>query len=72
MANIPIKINRRIEENLKNIQKKLIKAKELDVSEAQTISAVVKPVLTDLLGYDEFEDITDQYAVRGTYCDLAY
>ena len=71
MAAIPARVSKRIEENLKNIQKKLARAKELDVSEAQTISAVVKPVLTDILGYDEFEDITDQYVVRGTFCDLA-
>lgn len=71
MAAIPAKISKRIEENLKNIQKKLLKAKELDVSEAQTISAVIKPVLTEILGYDEFEDITDQFVVKGTYCDLA-
>lgn len=71
MATIPAKVNKRIEDNLKDIQKKLIKAKELDISEAQTVSAIIKPVLTEILGYDEFEDITDQFAVRGTFCDLA-
>lgn len=43
---------------------------ELDISEAQTVSGVIKPFLTDLLGYDEFEDLTDQFCVRGTYCDI--
>lgn len=71
MANIPAKIENRIKCNLKNIQKKAEKALSCDVSEAQTVSAVVKPFLTDILGYDEFEDLTDQYVVRGTFCDIA-
>ncbi|MDR1168959.1 MAG: type I restriction enzyme HsdR N-terminal domain-containing protein [Heliobacteriaceae bacterium] len=34
------------------------------------MSGVVKPFLTEILGYDEFEDLTDEFAVRGTYCDI--
>mgnify|MGYP002543927032 CR=1 FL=1 len=71
MVNIPVRIENRIVSNIKNIQSKAKKAKELDVSEAQTISAVIKPFLTEVLGYDEFDDLTDQFVVRGTYCDLA-
>lgn len=70
MANIPKKVFERISSKLKEIQKKSKKATELDISEAQTVSSVIKPFLTDLLGYDEFEDLTDQYCVRGTFCDI--
>lgn len=70
MANIPKKVYERISSKLKEIQKKSKKAMELDISEAQTVSGVIKPFLTDLLGYDEFEDLTDQYCVRGTFCDI--
>ena len=71
MAAIPNKIVARIISNIKNIQRRIEKAKERDISESQTISGVVKPFLIDILGYDEFEDLTDQYCVKGTFCDLA-
>jgi len=70
MANIPKKVSDRICSKLKEIQKRAKKAVELDVSEAQTISSVVKPFLIEVLGYDEFEDLTDQFVVRGTFCDI--
>jgi hypothetical protein len=28
-------------------------------------------MLQDIFGYDKYTDITSEYAIRGTYCDLA-
>jgi predicted type IV restriction endonuclease len=32
---------------------------------------VITDVLQDVFGYDKYADITSEYAIRGTYCDLA-
>lgn len=41
-----------------------------DVSEADTVT-LVKEVLSQVLGYDKFTELTGQYQVRGQFCDLA-
>ncbi len=70
MGNIPKRVYDRLSSNLKDIQRRARKAVELDVSESQTVSSVVKPFLINLLGYDEFEDLTDEFSVKGTFCDI--
>ncbi|HYN82233.1 MAG TPA: hypothetical protein VES88_12075 [Gemmatimonadaceae bacterium] len=34
-------------------------------------SVIVKDMLSDILGYDKYEDITTEVAIRSTFCDLA-
>lgn len=41
-----------------------------DVSEADTVT-VVNDMLSDVCGYDKYLHVTSQYAIRGTYVDLA-
>lgn len=41
-----------------------------DVSEADTVT-VVNDMLSDICGYDKYLHVTSQYAIRGTYVDLA-
>jgi hypothetical protein len=41
-----------------------------DVSEADTVT-VINDMLADICGYDKYLHITSQYAIRGTYVDLA-
>lgn len=41
-----------------------------DVSEADTVT-LVKDLLSEVLGYDKYADVTAEFAIRGTYCDLA-
>jgi len=40
------------------------------VSEADTVT-LVKDVLSEILGYDKYAELTSDHCIRGTYCDLA-
>ena len=70
MLNIPAKVNERISKNIKKYQKIITQAKSNDVNEADTVT-IVKDILSEVLGYDKFTEITSEYAVKRTYCDIA-
>jgi hypothetical protein len=55
---------------LRRYQKILESAKRRDVNESDT-SVIINDMLTDVLGYDKYNDITTEFAVRSTFCDLA-
>lgn len=67
---IPKKIDDRIKAGLKKYQPVLANAKLRDVGEADTVT-IIKDMLSDVFGYDKYSEITSEYAIRGTYCDLA-
>jgi hypothetical protein len=67
---IPKKIDDRIKVGLKKYQSVLANAKLRDVGEADTVT-IIKDMLSDVFGYDKYSEITSEYAIRGTYCDLA-
>jgi predicted type IV restriction endonuclease len=52
-----------VEAALADVQKR-------DVSEADTVT-VINDMLADICGYNKYLHITSQYAIRGTYVDLA-
>jgi hypothetical protein len=70
MAKIPSKIESRIKEALRRYQPVVENAKARDVGEADT-STLVKDILADLLGYDKYSEITAEFQIKSTYCDLA-
>ena len=70
MAIIPQKVQSRITEGLKKFQPIVESAKIRDVSESDTV-VMLTGILSDILGYDKYLDITTELAIRGTYCDLA-
>jgi len=70
MPNIPTKIEARLKEALKRFQPIIEQAKTRDVGEADT-STLVKDILAELFGYDKYAEITAEYQIKGTYCDLA-
>lgn len=70
MAIIPQKIQNRISEGLKRFQPIVESAKIRDVSESDTV-VMLTGILSEILGYDKYVDITTEFAIRGTYCDLA-
>ena len=70
MANIPSKIETRFKESLKRFQPVVEQAKARDIGEADT-STLVKDILAELLGYDKYSEITADYQIKSTYCDLA-
>lgn len=45
-------------------------AKDRDVNESDTV-AIIKDILTEVFGYDKYLEITSEFSVRGTYCDIA-
>ncbi|MDD5088741.1 MAG: type I restriction enzyme HsdR N-terminal domain-containing protein [bacterium] len=70
MAGIPQKIVDRYKATIPKFQKVLTEARNRDLNEADTVT-IVKDVLADVFGYDKYTEITGEYAIRGTFCDLA-
>jgi predicted type IV restriction endonuclease len=68
--NIPAKFSKRVNENLKKYQGVITQIKKKDANESDTVT-VITDILQDIFGYDKYSDITSEYAIRGTYCDLA-
>jgi len=67
---VPKKVADRIGTGLKRLVPIIEQQRARDVSEADTVT-LVKDVLSEILGYDKYADLTGEYAIRGTYCDLA-
>lgn len=70
MASIPKKIAERLVAGIKRFQLILAAAKARDVGETDTVT-IVKDMLADVFGYDKYSELTSEFAIRGTYCDLA-
>lgn len=67
---IPPKVSERLSVVLKRFQPILSSARARDVNESDTVT-IVTDLLAELYGYDKYTEITKEYAIRGTYCDLA-
>ncbi len=70
MAAIPKKVQERLIAGIKKYQPILAAAKARDVGEADTVT-IIKDMLAEVFGYDKYSEVTSEYAIRGTYCDLA-
>lgn len=70
MPTVPARVADRIKSGLKKLRPVLLSAKERDVNESDT-AHIVANLLSDLLGFDRFLEITSEYAIRSTFCDLA-
>lgn len=67
---IPSRVRERIITGLKRLQPIVAQQRARDVSEADTVT-VVKDLLSEVLGYDKYAELTSEHCIRGTYCDLA-
>lgn len=67
---IPKKVADRIAVGLKRFKPVLEAAKDRDVNESDT-SMIVTDMLAEVFGFDKYAEVTREYAIRGTYCDLA-
>ncbi len=67
---IPQKVDRRILEGIQRYKPVIVQAKARDVNEADTVT-IVKGQLAEIFGWDPFFDVTAEYAIKCTYCDLA-
>lgn len=70
MAAIPKRAEERIRAGIKTFAKVIEGAKARDVNESDTVTIVVD-MLSTICGYDKYAEITSEYVIRGTYCDLA-
>jgi len=70
MAKITDKIEKRFKTELKKYQNVLAAAKVRDINESDTVT-IIKDMLSDVFGYDKYSDITTEYAIKNSYCDLA-
>ena len=67
---VPKRVADRLRRCVGKFQQVLQLARDRDVNESDTV-AIVKDMLAEVFGYDKYIDITSEFAVRGTYCDLA-
>lgn len=70
MPKLPQKIIDRLASGLKRFQPILAAARARDMNESDTV-VIVADMLQDIFGYDKYSEITSEFAIRGTYCDLA-
>ncbi len=67
---IPKRVESRIKSGLKKFSPIIEDARNTDRSEEDTVS-IVRDMLGEIMGYDKYADITGEYQIRGTFCDLA-
>src|SRR3954467_9678259 len=67
---IPKRALDRITTQLKRYQAIIADAKSRDISESDTVN-IVRDMLGDLFGYNKFIEVTSEFAIRGTFVDLA-
>lgn len=66
----PAKVAERIVASLKRFQPILSSAKARDVNEADTV-VIVTDLLSEVLGYDKYSEVTREHSIKSTFCDLA-
>lgn len=67
---LPKKIEARLQAGLKRFQPILASAKARDINEADTVT-LVADLLAEIWGYDKYSEVTQEFAIRSTFCDLA-
>ena len=70
MNKIPKKTSERLASGLKHFQKIVATAKNQDVNESDTATILID-IFHEVFGYDKYFQITSEFAIHGTYCDLA-
>lgn len=70
MSNIPAVVSKRLIASVPKFKKILISAREKDVNESDTVT-IITDMLDEIFGFDKYSEITREYAIQGTYCDLA-
>lgn len=70
MATIPKRVSERLTKQTRKFQKVLKSALARDVNESDTV-AIITDMLSIVFGYEKYSEITSEFSIRGTYCDLA-
>jgi predicted type IV restriction endonuclease len=66
----PKRVADRIERSIAKFQPVLRDARDRDVNESDT-SGIIIDMLAELFGYEKYQEVTSELAIRGTFCDLA-
>ena len=64
------RIAKRLSSALKQFQPIIKNARARDLNESDTVT-IVTDMLSDVFGYDKYAEVTSEYAIRSSYCDLA-
>ena len=67
---IPKRVAERLSKQLRIFQRIVSEAQSRDVNEADTVT-IVADMLAAVFGFDKYSEVTSEYAIRNTYCDLA-
>ncbi len=67
---VSARVANRIAAQMKRYQGVLATIQKKDISEDDTVT-VINDILADVCGYDKYHEVTSQYAIHGTYVDLA-
>lgn len=70
MAKPTKKVTSRIVAGVRKYQKIFSAANDRDINESDTV-VVITDFLSEVLGYDKYLEVTTEFCIRGTYCDLA-
>ena len=70
MASISKRVSERLSKESRKFQKVLHGAKDRDINESDTV-LIITDMLAQVFGFDKFLEITSEYKVKGTFCDLA-
>lgn len=70
MIKIPKKVSDRWPNPVRSLTSVALSHKTRDVSEADTVT-LVKDMLSDIFGFDKYNELTSEQQIRGTFCDLA-
>lgn len=67
---IPAKVQERLIAGIKKYQPIVSRAQDRDINESDTVT-IITDIFESVLGYDKFTEITSEFAIKKTFCDLA-
>lgn len=70
MVTVPTKVATRIAQGIRAFQPVLESARARDINESDTVT-IVKDMLAQVFGYDKYAEVTSEFAIKGSYVDLA-
>ena len=70
MINIPIKSRERLLTGVKRFVPIVKKAKDNDINESDT-ATIISDIMAEVFNYDKYTELTSEFSVKKTYCDLA-
>lgn len=70
MASLPKRVEARLVAGIKKFQPVLAMARSKDVNESDTV-VILNDLISEVFGYDKYFEVTSEFSIRSTYCDIA-